>query len=265
MEKPNLERIADLLVRKQSYDSVSEAKNELLKIYLDEWKGISEERFYYPEFPELEKLISEYNIPENLIPDFRFIGSRFLHTKGDEYSHSIMQRNCIKNYEMIQALKFIIDEKKGYKIELKSKGDLKTKSVRIENQTLIHIFEKSLFDYLKEYEDISEEETEESGLITFVNLKFEEEKRKQRKGRKRGSNTIGKLAYYLQKYLQENTEIKYKEESGYSKEQLRFIFEFLNIYGLNKKVKGNPNTEDNIAHYLNQYKKSIEENFDSVK
>lgn len=259
MEKPNFERIADLLVSRNNNESISKAKEDLIKIYLDKWEWITDERLYYPEYPELGKLISEYNIPENLLPDFRFIADRFLGTKGAEYSHSIMERNLKKNYELIQALKFIIDEKKGYKIEFKSNGNLKTKLVRIENQSLIHIIEKSLFDYFKENEeDYSEEETEKSGLEPFLNLKFEEEKGKQRKGRKRSCNNIGKLAYYLQKYLQEFTEIKCKEEAGYSNEQAKFIFKFLEIFGLNNKIKGYSNIEDNIAYHLTQYKKSIE-------
>ena len=63
---------------------------------------------------------------------------------------------------------------------------------------------------------------------------------------------------WLRRYLEFYTHLKTEPGKFYSREQARFIFDFLEIHGLIKDAEKISNKEDVIGYYLNSLKKNRE-------
>ena len=260
-QKPNFERIAETVISEwasgnsKAHDSVINSWIEKLQ---KEWESIEKGKISYPDNQLLEDLLNEYHL-EAYLPDFKFMGYLFSHwAEAMKILNSIPTKNRFTKltFELIQALHFLM-ENNQVEIQIKSK---KLKGgISIQDSDLIQIIQQSLFEFYKEHKFIdspgnNQEEISDWG--EHIEKAFNEIKAKiSKKGRKKGNFQIKRITFYLWKYLQDNTEIKAEEGAESSREQSRFIFRFLEIYG----IIDNPDfsrKEDNISYYLKAYKES---------
>lgn len=225
----------------------------------------------YPENPQLEELLKneEYHL-EAFLPDFRFMGFIF----SDWIKHENKGKEIEKNLllEELEALKFLFENKD---IEIKIKSLKKKEGISIKNNVLIDVIKESLMTFFLKNDKLYNQYDKyfHKGIsLTYIEplnyldfdldswnkyLDFRLSKENASKnGRKIESISIYKIVYLLQKYLQVFTEIKAKEGAGYSNQQGRFIFRFLEIHGLiDNLIEKNVQKEDMILHYLKSYRK----------
>lgn len=260
-QKPNLERIAEIIAPEWASDN-PEALASVIESWVNklqkEWENIEKGKISYPDNPLLEEMLNEYHL-ELLLPDFRFLG--FMFNKWISYninfkSFSVQMKGF--SLELIQALKLFHDFPKGITINLIRKQKIQAS---IQNHKLIEIIIQFLFEYFKEHDFYLEKGKPYPEEITdwgaYIQKRFTEEKaRISQKGRKKGNYQIKRITFFLWKYLQEYTEIKGEAGAGYSNEQARFIFSFLEIHGLIENPDLITRKEDIIAYYLKAYKQS---------
>lgn len=260
-QKPNFERIAGVVISEwasknpEAHDSVIDSWIEKLQ---KEWGNIEKGKISYPDNPLLEDMLKENHL-EAFLPDFRFMGYLFSH-----WFEAIknFQPNQFKNriqsfsFELIHALHYFLENNQ---VEIQIKSLKKKGGISIQNPDLIQIIQESLFEYFKENSYLhsagyNSEEISDWG--EHIQESFKEIKAQvSKKGRKQGNYQIKRIAFFLWKYLQNNTEIRAEAGAESSREQARFIFRFLEIYGMIE----NPDfsrKEDIISYYLKEYKKS---------
>jgi hypothetical protein len=267
-QRPNFERIAYLtipdwvLIAPENLPFVLESfKNS----YLKEWENIEKGKISYPDNSLLEELLKEYHL-EAFLPDFRFLGFSFIKWVNAENKH-FGRKKVLKDFhfELIQALHYF-SENKEVKIKIQSK--VKTGGITIQNPDLINTIQQGIFDYFKENDLMLfvgkpyPEDIENWG--EYIEQRYQEEKaHASQKGRKKGSYQIKSITFHLWKYLQDFTEIKAKVGAEYSREQTRFIFRFLEIYGLIENPDLIARKEDTISYYLKAFKQSRNKKPDS--
>jgi len=260
-QRPNFERIAYLtipdwvLIAPENLPFVLESfKNS----YLKEWENIEKGKISYPDNSLLEELLKEYHL-EAFLPDFRFLGFSFIKWVNAENKH-FGRKKVLKDFhfELIQALHYFSENKE---VEIKIQSKVKTGGITIQNPDLINTIQQGIFDYFKENDlmlfvgEPYPEDIENWG--EYIEQRYQEEKaHASQKGRKKGSYQIKRITFHLWKYLQDFTEIKAEVGAEYSREQTRFIFRFLEIYGLIENPDLIARKEDTISYYLKAFKQS---------
>lgn len=258
-QKPNLERIAELIL--PEWASLNKSGFSLPHhIIQKNWENIEKGKISYPDNPHLEDLLkqNEYHL-EALLPDFKFLGYYFSKwfVAGNTLFSMVTNQIPKFEFELIQALHYLHENKQ---VEIQIKSLKKKGGILIQNPDIIQIISGSLFEYFKE-NDISFEMGKNPEDISdwgaYIKERFAEEKsRTSKRGRKKGIYQIKRITFFLWKYLQEYTDIKAEAGAGYSNEQARFIFSFLEIYGLIENPDLLTRKEDIIAYYLKSYKQS---------
>lgn len=220
----------------------------------------------YPENPQLEDLLKmeDYHL-EAFLPDFRFMGFIF----SDWIKHEKQGKEIKKKllFEELKALKFLFENKD---IEIKIKSLKKKEGISIKNPVLIDVINESLANFFMKHDELykfdkyfnkinpSYPNFDIDSWGEYIASRFSKEKASQ-KGREIESIAIYKIVYLLQKYLQVFTEIKAKDGAGYSNQQGRFIFSFLEIHGLIdnliEKQTETSSKETIILYYLQSYRK----------
>jgi hypothetical protein len=263
MERPNLKRIAKVFgyyIDEELIDFKSET--------FEEWnpdineiaftsKMISEGRISYPVNPSIEDLIKKYKL-EAMLPDFSLMGLYFAKWKDfDQDVNKIAVKRKGLNIELLQTLKLLYDYKNGLSFNIIRKQKV---HASIQNSILIEAISQSLFEFFKEHDfNLSTgnpwpKDIQDWG--EYFDSRINEQKiQTSKKGRKRGNYSVKKIIFYLWKYLQEYTEFKAEAGAGYSQEQARFIFCFLEISGLIENPKLITNQEDFIGYHLKDYRK----------
>jgi hypothetical protein len=196
--------------------------------------------------PELESLLTENDIPLNLLPDFKFMGIQFKLQK--EYIAEMNQALLFvqSNYlELFKALMFFQNKNEEIKIRINSAKN--KKGITIQNSDLIGIVKEALIQYSKQ--KIGESLNQKD--IPIHLKQFEGFIKKSGRGDRKHSS-FGISILILKLYIQKYTEMKNKSE----RMQHAFIFRFLKLWGLIEI----PDSwkEDNIRISLHKYLNSTE-------
>lgn len=259
-QKPNLERIAELLVPEWASDkdgipdSVIDSWNEKLQ---KEWEKIEKGKISYPDNPFLEGLLKEYHL-ESMLPDFRFLGYWLpVWNEAGKVFQQLPNRIVSFAFELIQALHYM---QENNQVEIKINSLQEKGGITIQSPDLIGIIQEKLFEYFKEHhflhpsghnpENISDWGEHIKEAFKVVKTKV------SKRGRKQGNFQVKRISFTVWKYLQEFTEIKAEAGAGYSREQARFIFRFLEIHGMIENPDLIARKEDVISYYLKTYKQS---------
>lgn len=256
MEKPNFERIAEVMAigLANSPEEIPSTKNAWANYFNGKWELNSKANFFPTDKLQLRDLLKEYKL-EAFHDDFRFIGDEIYIQwifSSIEYRNKKNGKNPY-DWELIKALKIFQDNEKGISINIIRKQKVISS---IQNPELINIMQKSLYKYFEDlvFNSITEiKPTNNQEWEKLLESKYSEGKAKSsQKGRRRDEKKIYRFVFYLWKYLQVYTEIKAIPTATYSKEQAKFIFDFLVIYNLidSENIQSQ---EDSIANYLNSY------------
>lgn len=243
-----------------------------LKFFFDDrWELIKKGEIPYlvKDFPYLKPLIEEYSF-EAYYNDLLFYANEILLIEyGWLHISKSLDKSEGKEDELLDALKFFYEcDLKKLQINIK-KNLGRTIAVSIHNQILLQIIRKALLDYFIktdkyiEQEYIKPEDIDDWGkYIDFVIL--EKGRHGKKKGRKKKYYFLGLYIDYLQKYLQEYTELKAEEGKLISNSQASFIYKYLNIFGLIQDELSCE--EDNVRLIFSKYKreKSIPEDFNKA-
>ncbi len=247
--KPDFERIIQIMNLPES----------IAKKYLSErWEGIIKGRIPYAEkdIQELKALLEEFNL-ESCYNDFLFLANENQRlNKGITELKETASKFHGKQDELLYALKFLFNnDTENIILDLKEKIHINKTS--ISNQILIQVIKKALLEYFIETDIYIEqgfskiEEIEDWGRY-FDFILLEKECYSVKKGRRSKHSLAGKTIDYLQKYLQEYSEIKAEKGTSISRRQASFIYKFLNIFEIiPDKLAWE---EDNIRHILTKYR-----------
>jgi hypothetical protein len=258
-QKPNLERIAEALsIDWEELDNIplDSAKSWIIQKELEK---VEKGKISYPDNPLLEELLKEYNL-ESMLPDFRYLGNYFSYWyKIFELfnPNQLISRINIFALEILQALHYL---QENNQVEIKINSLQKMGGITIQSPDLIGIIQESLFEYFKEHSFLhpsgyNPENISDSG--EHIKKAFREIKtRISKKGRKQGNFQVKRISFTVWKYLQNYTEIKAESGAGYSREQARFIFRFLEIHGMIENPDLIARKEDVISYYLKTYNQS---------
>lgn len=253
MEKPNLERLSLI------FDPYWAPKSK--KIFpqiAKDWEDISEGKISYPENPLLEDFLKEKGI-ESMLPDFLFMG--FMFKRWNQTKEMLIKTkdyNKGLRMELLKALKLFEEYKEGVSCMIRhSKFKVQTE---IKNEILVMVIYESLYKYFREVDEVIhfdhalyKKDTSDWGA--YLERRIKEIKPKA--GRIRGNWHIRRMIFHLWKYLQEYTEFKAMEGTGYSNIQAKFMFDFLKLYGLIENPDSISNEEDYIGNHLKEYRKSL--------
>lgn len=281
MEKPNLERIAEVfkldIVKhtstedhriKQSADLQSlefiwKQITHYHEVEVDESEKSLSNYYYYPEVESLRSLCDEYNVIP-MYADLRFLafelGRMFFSLNFDKNQKEFVLAFHQYNVELLSALRVLNKHKNGISIKLfrnqKDCGHLRNpKIIKVVFSALMDdFFEKNPIFYVGS----GDEESPFKNRTEFIDYKLKEELAsiKKFKGYEKEKAFLTKNAVFiLWTYLQKHTPIKANEGSEYSNEQARFIFSFLEMFGFIDKDKNISRKEDVIGYYLKSYKR----------
>ena len=278
MEKPNLERIAEVFeteLRKHVFkEDLNDTYNARLKqletiwgqiVYYQNTNGDEEflsNYYYYPEIESLENLCKEYGL-SSFYPDLRFIAFQLTRKTFVIDLHKNQKEDVLlfhrTNVELLSILSILDKYKKG--ITLKITRNQQKQSVT-QNQDIINVINESLKDYFKKLNPITYVGSGEppfKNWSEYIEYFTQNEKRQLNEFQtyEKGKAFLVKNAVFnLWTYLQSYTTLKAKEGSEYSNEQAEFIFSFLEKIGIIDKSKYTTSKKaDNIGYYLKTYKK----------
>lgn len=168
--------------------------------------------------------------------------------------------------ELLQALKFLFDnELTDIRIEFKHKK--KNLSVSINNVARIYSIRKVLIDLYIEDDIYFKQGWAEPDNIRYWGKYIDfiinkDSVHEPKKGRKTKHHSTGLLISFLQRYLQEYTEIKAEEGIVLSRSQATFISKFLKL--LNFLKDDYAWEEDNMRHILVKFLSRSKENAQSL-
>jgi uncharacterized membrane-anchored protein YjiN (DUF445 family) len=257
MGKPKLERIALALGlffpdewEKLNYEftddiDFSEGEwNDLIIELQVTWNEISEGKIHYPENPLLEDLLKEYQL-EECLDDFRFFGFLFSGwiKEANRFIEYAKNRTKGEN-EIIHALDLLFQEEGNLEIVFKSL--IRKKSVKIKNQIIIDEIKQALIENLKLSHYLLHN-CNISSLKKYVSM---ESRSKPFKGRPKENEKLKEIINSLYEYLQYFTKLNVVDKAKYSNKQARFIFGFLQIFGIMKDADKKVRKEDIIGYYL---------------
>lgn len=284
MEKPNLERIAEVFkldlvkhaFKEDTGDTFSADVTHFETIWrriieynevkeeVDESEAFVARHYYYPEVESLRSLCKEYNVISSY-PDLRFLAFKLGRKLFTLNLHKHQRQGTFtfheNNIELLSALSVLNKHKNGISIKLfrnqKDCGHLR-------NPEVVKVVFSALMEYFLKnnpilYVGSGNEEPPFKDRTEFIDFKLKEESAsiKEFKGYEKDKAFLTKNAVFnLWTYLQKYTPIKANEGSEYSNEQARFIFSFLEMFGFIDKEKNISRTEDVIGYYLKSYKKT---------
>lgn len=258
--KSHEEELQDIFEGKITF-SKGRTSEELKEGYETQWKDILEGVIYYPELPKLESLLKEYGL-EDLFADFRYMGFTFSEwVLFEKELNPISQEFHSFELEKLKAIEFLMKENGNLKFEIKSVA--KKKSVSIQNTKFVDILKQSIIDYFKNNEmKFDHEQLKIVPLLTTINAQsFDWQKYIEsrlaiqksiilKRGRPASELNRHKIVRFLMYYLQVYTHLKYSRGATYSNEQARFIYSFMEIFGLIEKSEERSSKEEIIAYYL---------------
>ncbi len=258
-QKPNLERIAEALsIDWEELDNIplDSAKSWIIQKELEK---VEKGKISYPDNPILEELLKEYHL-ESMLPDFRYLGYYFSYWyKIFELfnPNQLTSRINIFAFEILQALHYL---QENNQVEIRINSLQEKGGITIQSPDLIGIIQEKLFEYFKEHhflhpsgynpENISDWGEHIKEAFKVVKTKV------SKRGRKQGNFQVKRISFTVWKYLQNYTEIKAEAGAGYSREQARFIFRFLEIHGMIENPDLITRKEDVISYYLKTYNQS---------
>ncbi len=258
-QKPNLERIAEALsIDWEELDNIplDSAKSWIIQKELEK---VEKGKISYPDNPILEELLKEYHL-ESMLPDFRYLGYYFSYWyKISELfnPNQLTSRINIFAFEILQALHYL---QENNQVEIRINSLQEKGGITIQSPDLIGIIQEKLFEYFKEHhflhpsgynpENISDWGEHIKEAFKVVKTKV------SKRGRKQGNFQVKRISFTVWKYLQNYTEIKAEAGAGYSREQVRFIFRFLEIHGMIENPDLITRKEDVISYYLKTYNQS---------
>lgn len=243
MEKPDFERISKAFGDNPELLMFVESQPEVI----DSYNSIT-----LPDKESLIALLTEYN-QLNFLNDYYFLACKFTLWKQDKFeAKSSNQLEKSKRKELLKALKLMYSER--FEVDIRS-SKFKSKAI-IKNSELKNIIKESLFNlfvkrevaFVLRWAKVEEVENFEA-LFSFL-LEAEREKA----GRHKEQLLTGACSNYLQRYLQEFTDLK-TEGITISNQQALFIYKFLNILNFFKEELSYK--EDNIRKILNSHRDCI--------
>jgi len=254
---PNLERLESLL------DVKSNLVKSPFNLY-SIWHDIEAEKVAYEvrDNIKLKSLLEENNL-ESQRNDLLFLAHTYLGiVKGWKEIKDTWKPIIGKGDELLNALKFFYDNDSG-KIKIDIKHLTFNKSTSIRNQLLLNVIKEALLHYFIETDSFFEfglaDPAEIKDWGKYIDFVISEEGLQEsqikKKGRKKKHQQTGRMIDWLQKYLQEFTNIKAEENIPIARSQALFIYEFL--AAINVLPEESFWKEDTIRHILLKERKKI--------
>lgn len=261
MEKPDFERIIKALKLKESHKDKLKADWEEIQQGGDSYKFIRK-----PDKAKLKELLEENNLSE-MFQDFFFLACLFkLDNEAMKIAIPHGEEESKGWGELLSSLKMLLNNASEVEIQIKHKN--LNEKASIQSNKLISIISQSLLSHYIENDIyflmgwVNPEDIEDWGeYISFIIT--ERECQQKKKGRKKEHLLSGKIIDILQRYLQDNTEIRAEKGKHYSRQQGKFIYKFLD------KIDYFPEElfwkEDNIRHHLESFRKKQKQNSKTIK
>lgn len=261
-QKPNFERFIKMLIGGETVSPdytqrFAHIRNNILKEWELEWEAILNGEIPYTENAKLIDLLKENKL-ESLFVDFRFLGFKISEyiNDGRDYITKVDSEDKM-DLELLKALKILNDPKEDIKIKFYGKQN----TTSILNPSLVEMIKEKLLEILKETDvHFQDYPDDHSKWHEFISRRIESHKFNSsfNKGRKEKNPEIKRTTSWLHRYLEYNTPLKTRPGKIYSNEQARFIYNFLDIYGLIEDSEEKINKEDVIGYYIKAEKESKE-------
>lgn len=266
MERPNFDRFIGMLMGDDldyplNVEKIEKRKDGIVKDWEIDWEEIRDGVILWPENPRLKDLLNKYHLLD-FINDFHLLGYIISERINESWDyHKECERDDQFDKELHEVL-YLLSNSIG---DMRIKFIGRRRQVQIENCEMIEIIKESLFFHLINCTDHKirgfpalEDKQKWNDYYTRVLNAHKVNSKLLGRGRKENNPEYKKITNWLRRYLEYNTHLKTEPGKFYSNEQAKFIFEFLEIYGLLKEYDLTSNKADVIGHYLKSEKKDKE-------